>query len=165
MKKSILGLLIFGLTTLIYSQTIELKEIEISNTSNYSNATNIELAPLPVQKLEREVIEFIVEDSDSDKNDDTSYSVSFYSPEGKIIADYDNTGNIVKTIEKYKNVRLPLVVLQSIAKRFPNWAVIEDTYLIQYHYQKGITKKLYKITIENVDLTMNIKTDDKGNFI
>ena len=52
-----------------------------------------------------------------------------------------------------------------IATRFPNWAVVGDTYLVSFHSEKDITKKLYKITLKNQDKVLNIKTDEKGNFI
>ena len=60
---------------------------------------------------------------------------------------------------------MPLEVLQAIAKRFPNWAIQEDTYHVSYHCEKGITQKVYKIKLMNEDKVVNIKTNDNGEFI
>ena len=89
----------------------------------------------------------------------------FYIPEGKIVAAYDNTGKIIRTIEKYNNVRLPLEVMQAIAKRFPNWAIIEDVYFIKYQHDQDSVTKEYKVKIQNNDKTITVKTDEIGTFL
>ena len=94
-----------------------------------------------------------------------AYSISFYTPDGNIIADYNVNGKILKTTEKYKNVRLPLEVLQAVAKRFPNWSILEDTYHINYDCEKGVTRKVYKIKLMNNDKVLNVKTNHTGEFI
>ena len=91
--------------------------------------------------------------------------MSFYIPEGEIIAAFNNDGKILRTFEKYNNIRLPLEVLQMIANRYPNWAIAGNTYLVSFHCDKGVTKKLYKIRLENMDEVLNIKTDEKGIFL
>ena len=164
MKKLILGLLIFGLTTQLYSQVIELDEVEISVNYKYLDAVDADVKAKPVKLLEDNALNFETNKDDIYDDEYDNYKVSFHIPDGKIVAAYDNEGKILRTIEKYKNVRLPLEVLQAVAKRFPNWAVVEDVYLVNYHCDKGTTKQ-YKIKIQNEDKVVNIKTDEKGNFI
>ncbi|MEW4922590.1 nicotinate-nucleotide adenylyltransferase [Algibacter sp. 2305UL17-15] len=166
MKKIILGLFIFGLTTQVNSQTVELPETVISVNYKYLDAVDVDHVPERVKKLEEEILNYKnIEQSRlySDKND--IYSVSFYVPEGKIVAAYDVNGKILRTIEKYKNVRLPLVVMQAISKRFPNWGIVEDVYYIRYHIEKDSIKQEYKIKIKNEDETLTVKTDEKGAFL
>ena len=91
--------------------------------------------------------------------------MSFYIPDGKIVAAYDNNGKILRTIEKYKNIRLPQEVLQTIAEKYPKWAVVEDVYEVNFHCDKGIIKKQYKIKLQNEDKIVKIKTDALGNII
>jgi len=165
MKKIIFGLFVFGLTTQIFAQEIALAEVEVVANYNYANATNIELIALPVKNLQAKVLEFKAEKGVLEYEDGVSYNVYFNNNDGKIIVAYDTTGKIVKTTEKYKNVRLPLEVLRSIVNHFPNWTIVEDTYHVNYHCEKGITEKLYKIQLVNADKTVDIKTDEKGNFI
>ncbi|HEY5689632.1 MAG TPA: nicotinate-nucleotide adenylyltransferase [Yeosuana sp.] len=165
MKKLLLGLFIFGLTTQINAQTIELSEVELSVNYKYLNATNSKEIAVPVKKLVNEVLAFNESNTDVYIDDNGEYSVSFYIPEGEIIAAFNNEGKILRTFEKYNNIRLPLEVLQMIANRFPNWAIAGNSYLVSFHCEKGITKKLYKIRLENVDEVLNIKTDEKGVFL
>jgi len=165
MKKLLLGLFIFGLTTQINAQTIELPEVELSVNYKYLNATNSEEIAVPVKKLVKEVLAFNEDNTDVYIDDNGEYSVSFYIPEGEIIAAFNNDGKILRTFEKYNNIRLPLEVLRMIANRYPNWAIAGNTYLVSFHCDKGVTKKLYKIRLENMDEVLNIKTDEKGIFL
>ncbi len=162
MKKLLLGLFIFGLTTQVNAQTIELAEVELSVNYQYLNATNSEEIAVPVKRLVNEVLNFNEDNIDVYIDDNGEYSVSFYIPEGQIIAAFNNDGKILRTFEKYENIRLPLEVLQNIALNFPNWAIAGNTYLVTFHCEKGVTKKLYKIKLQNVDKVLNIKTDEKG---
>ena len=164
MKKLVLGLLIFGLTTQLYSQVIELAEVEISVNYKYLDAVDADITAKPVKLLEDNALNYETNKDDLYDDEYDNYKVSFHIPDGKVVAAYDKDGKILRTIEKYKNIRLPLEVLQAVAKRFPNWAVVENVYLVNYHCDKGTTKE-YKIKIKNEDKVVNIKTDEKGNFI
>ncbi len=165
MKKLVIGLFIFGLTTQVFSQVIELSEVNVSVNYKYLDAIDLDQIPIPVKILTEKVLNFEANKDDLYDDEYDTYRVSFFIPDGKVVAAYDNTGKILRTIEKYKNIRLPQDVLQAIAERFPNWAVIEDVYEVNYHCDKGITKKHYKIKLENQDKIVTIKTDAKGNFI
>ena len=169
MKKVLLGLFIFGLTAQVNSQTIELPETLISVNYKYLeavDAVNADETPARVKRLEEEVLKFDNKDMRNLYDDEyETYSVSFYVPEGKIIAAIDKNGKIIRTIEKYNNVRLPLVVTQAISKRFPNWAIVEDVYLINYHCKKDSIKQEYKVKLKNEDQIITVKTDEKGIFL
>jgi len=93
-----------------------------------------------------------------------SYVISFYIPEGKILAAYDKDGEILRTIERFKDVKIPREVIESVARTYPNWSIAKDIYLINYHDAGNITKK-YKITLENKGKRIKVKVDPKGNFI
>ena len=165
MKKLVIGLFIFGLTTQVFSQVIELSEVNVSVNYKYLDAIDSEQIPIPVKILTEKVLNFEANKDELYDDEYDTYRVSFFIPDGKVVAAYDNTGKILRTIEKYKNIRLPQGVLQAIAERFPNWAIIEDVYEVNYHCDKGITKKHYKIKLENQDKIVSVKTDAKGNFI
>lgn len=166
MKKLVLGILALGLTTQINAQVIELTEVDVSVNYKYMDATNSEKAAVPVKLLKEKVLNYDCSSKESLYEDEyATHKVSFFIPEGKIVAAYDNDGKILRTIEKYKNVRLPLEVLESVAKKYPNWAVVEDVYLVKYHCDKGLVKNQYKIKLKKEDKIVNVKTDTKGNFI
>ena len=165
MKKIAFGLIVLGLTTHMFSQEITLDEIQLFSNHNYFTASNTEQLALPVKKLEDKVVDYKAEKSDYKYSKGEIYNVTFSIPEGKIVAAYDDDGKLISTIEKYSNVRLPSEVIYSILNRFPNWAIISNTYYVNFHNEKGITKKLYKIELTNADKSLDIKTDEKGKFI
>lgn len=165
MKKLIFGLAIIGLTTQMYSQSIKLNEVEVIANYSYIEATNSNDEPLPVQKIQAKVSDYKGKVQDIDRNGQIAYTIVFNNADGNVLAEYSIEGKILSTTEKYKNVRLPLEVLQAISKRFPNWTVLEDTYHLNYQHDKGVTKKVYKIKISNEDKILNIKTNHTGEFI
>jgi len=166
MKKIVLGLFIFGLTIQINSQTVELLETLITVNYKYLDAIDIDNVPERVKKLEAEVLNYKNADQSKLYDDEQgTYSVSFYVPEGKIVAAYDANGKIIRTIEKYNNVRLPLVVMQAVSKRFPNWGIVEDIYYIKYHIETDSLKQVYKIKLKNENETITVKTNETGMFL
>ncbi len=175
MKKIILGLLIFGLTiqfgltTQSFAQVIDdqvLPEIEVHAVNyKYLSSINNAESPIPVKLLERKVAEFDLKESEFYRDEYDFYNVSFFIPDGKIVAAYDKDGNLLRTIEKFVNVTPPKAVMKSVTKRFPGWSLYKDTYLVNYNKDKGVTKKYYKLILENGKERLRVKTDENGKFI
>ena len=68
------------------------------------------MAELDIKKaeeLEEKVAMFDLRSSEYYNDEYDTYYVSFYIPDGKILAAYDKEGKLVRTIEKFKNVKLP----------------------------------------------------------
>ena len=169
MKKIVFGLLVLGLTTQVYSQIIKtekLSEVTVyaANYKYLNDVNTQEVASIPVELLERKVASFDVKNSDFYQDDYELYNITFFIPEGKILAAYDKDGKLVRTAEKFKNINLPNVVKKSILDRFPEWTITKDIYLVNYHANKGVSKK-YKLKLENGDKTLRIKVDEMGNFL
>ncbi len=169
MKKIIFGLLFIGLTIQSFAQIIvALPEIEITATNyKYLSKAGFENAALPVETLERKVAAFDLESADFYSDEYDTYEVSFYLPQGYILATYDKDGNVMRTAEKFEDIKLPRAVIESVAKTYPNWAFTKDLYKVSY-YDRGdsskITKK-YKITLENNNQKIKVKVDEEGNFL
>jgi hypothetical protein len=68
-------------------------------------------------------------------------------------------------VEKYKNIALPNAVAESVVKNYTGWTIAKNAYLVNYHDNKGVTKKEYKILLEKDSRRMRIKTDEKGNIL
>ena len=169
MKKLIIGLLILGVTFQSFAQikikTEELSEVVISATNyKYLTKVGLENASVPVALLEEKVAKFDLKNSEFYQDDYDIYEISFYIPEGNILAAYDRDGNILRTVERFKNVKLPDAVINSVSKTYPNWSFAKDTYLVNYHESGKIIKK-YKITLKNQGKKVKVKTDAEGNFI
>jgi len=166
MKKILLGLFVFGLTIQSFAQIVELPEVEIIAV-NYKYLDNVgePNAAEPVKLLQREVATFDLKNSEYYEDQYDDYFISFYIPQGKILASYDKDGNILRTVEKYKNIALPHVVAESVVKNYAGWTIAENAYLVNYHDKKGVTKKEYKILLEKDSRRMRVKTDEKGNML
>lgn len=168
MKKIILSLIILGLAFQGYSQKIkteELSEVVIAATNyKYLSATGLENASIPVALLEQKIASYNLKDSDVYNDEYDSYVVSFFIPEGKVLAAYDKDGTIIRTVERFENVNLPREVLYKIAEQYPNWTITGDAYLVNYHNHRGINKK-YKITLKNGEKHIKVKCDPEGNFL
>ena len=165
MKKLVLSLFLIALALPVVAQDIvELDEvlIEASKYKYLKQAGSNDVA-IPVAELQEKVANYDVEKTDFYQDDYDLYKVTFYIPDGKVLAAYDSSGNIIRTAEKYKNVNLPMAVKTAVLKRFPNWEITKDVYLVNYYYKKGATK-LYKLKLENGDKTVRIKVNETGEI-
>ncbi|WP_081211070.1 nicotinate-nucleotide adenylyltransferase [Salegentibacter sediminis] len=165
MKKLLIALFVFGFTFQSFAQITELPEIELVAVNyKYLDAAGNEDASISVKQLQQQVAEYDVRKADFYADEYDFYTVNFFIPDGKILASYDEDGNLLRTAEKFKDVALPQAVREAIAQRFPNWNMAGDVYLVNYHDAGKVTKK-YKILLENGDKRMRVKTDEKGNFL
>ena len=114
--------------------------------------------------LERKVAAYNVEDSEFYSDDFEFYTISFFIPEGKIVAVFNPEGEIIRTIERFEDVMLPTAVRNAVAERFPNWTIVKDAYRVTYVQDKGANKS-YKIKLKNGDKTTRVKIDDTGEFL
>jgi len=149
MKKIIVSLILLGFVIQSFAQvkTEKLSEVVIAATNyKYLNKVGIENASLDVTMLEQKVASFDLKSSEFYSDDYDLYEVSFYIPDGYILAAYDKDGNILRTAEKFKDVALPIEVAQAVVKRFPDWAIKKDVYLVSYYDSGNITKK-YKLIL------------------
>jgi hypothetical protein len=164
MKKFVVGLLVMGLTSPVFAQVTELPEIEITAVNyKYLDAVDTEDTDRNVKMLEETVAMYDLKNSELYSDEYDEYEVTFYIPDGRIVAAYNKDGKIIRTIEKFKNVKLPKAVRESVFKRFPEWTLAKDVYRVTYHKDKA--KKVYKVVLENGDKTMRVKTDEIGDFM
>lgn len=130
-------------------KTEELSEV-VMYATNYKYLNSLdseEPAAIPVELLERKVAAFDVKSSDFHQDDYDLYHITFFIPQGKILAAYDKDGKILWTAERFKGINLPASVVQAVTNRFPNWAISKEVYLVNYHEDKGVAKK-YKLKLE-----------------
>lgn len=167
MKKLIFGLFLMGLTTHVYTQdkikTTQLPEVYVVHNYKYLSSIDSEDTAIPVENLQLKASDFNIKDLDvySDEND--LYDVYFIIPEGKILASYNEKGELLRTAERYKDIKLPTPVMEAIDTRFPNWTISKNIYLVNYR-ESGMAKKRYKVTLENGGKRIKIIVDDKGTF-
>lgn len=146
MKKLILALLALGLTTQLYAQVVEdgqLPEITVNAVNyKYLNSVDNDDLDVNVKKLEREAATFDFRNSEVYKDEYTTYSITFLIPNGSIITAYNNDGKIVRTTEKYVDVKLPKSVSKSVAKEYFGWNITDDEYKVSYTRTKVLHKHI-----------------------
>lgn len=166
MKKLILSLILISLTFEMYSQITQLPEVVITAVNyKYLNSVESEDTDLSVKLLEEKVAMYDLKNSELYSDEYDTHTVSFYIPNGRIVAAYDKDGKVIRTIERFENVKLPKSVLKAISTRFPNWTLAKDVYFVNYHRHNDETKKLYKVKLENDDQVVRVKLNENGDFI
>lgn len=160
----VLGVFVFGFTIQSFGQ-VELPVVEITAVNyKYIGSTNVDEVAEPVKRLRLEAAAFDLQNSEFYEDEYDSYFVSFYIPEGRILASYDKEGSLLRTAEKFRNINIPKAVRESVAKRFPQWVISRDVYLVNYHEATG-AKKRYKLLLENGDKRIRVQTDENGEFL
>ena len=167
MKTLIFGVFLMGLTTQFYAQdrikTTQLPEVYVVHNYKYLSSIDSEDGAIPVENLQLKASDFDIKDLDVYSEENDLYDVYFIIPEGKILASYNDKGELLSTAERYKDTKLPTQVSKAIKERFPNWSVTKNVYLVSYR-ETGHLRKLYKVTLENGGKLIKIKIDDLGNF-
>lgn len=145
MKKLILSFVALIASSAAFAQITDiqdLKEVVVSAVNyKYLSAINNQQVAAPIKELERQVATYDLQASDLYQDDYDYYTVSFFIPDGRIVAAYDQNGKIIRTIEKFTNYQLPDSVRDALEDRFPNWKVVKDVYRVSYHHKKGDAKK------------------------
>ncbi|WP_242086906.1 nicotinate-nucleotide adenylyltransferase [Aestuariivivens sediminis] len=166
MKKLIFGLIGFSLSLAIYAQNQQLPAVEITAVNyKYLSTVDTEDTDLTVQKLEEQVAMYDLKSSDLYNDVYDTYTVSFYIPNGAILAAYDKNGEILRTIERFKDVKLPKKVREALGTRYPNWNFEKDVYHVTYFSKGAKVKKQYKVKLTNNDQVIRVKLDETGDFL
>ncbi len=166
MKKIILALFVFGISFPSIAQVVTLPEVEVTAKNyKYLDDVNNPTDAQPIQMLQRYASVYNVKDSKYYEDEYDRYFISFFIPDGKILATYDDEGNLKRTVEKYENVKLPTAVAEIVVKEYPGWEIAKDAYLVNFHDDRGVTKKEYKLVLEKGDNRIRIKTDENGKIL
>lgn len=162
------SLLITIYSSNISAQVTTLPEVTVlGHGYRYLKSIEDTTAAQPIRLLQERAATFDVKNSDYYEEDYDNYFISFYIPDGVLLATYDKNGRILRTAEKYNNVALPKSIGTIVGNRFPNWKISKDVYLVNYYAEgnpKNI-KKQYKILLENGSKRLRVKITDKGEFI
>jgi len=125
--------------------------IYLNNVKAYQSATII-------KKLQNLVANYKIKDSKVYKANDKSmtYDVDFEELNCKITATYNHEGVILKTIEEYKNMKLPYKLASDIAKKNPDWFFNDNTQVVSYNKEKG-AEKIFMVKIKNKEAQKLLK--------
>jgi len=159
------ALLIIALACGTLTAQEELEEVVVKAANyRYLNAVDNTEVPAPVRNLQEEVATYDTSKKDLYIDEDLTYNAAFEIPEGKILVAYDEKGNILKTVERFKNIRLPRSVRNALAQEYAGWSIVKDLYLINYSQELG-AKKVYDIKLKNANDVVRIKMNENGKLI
>ncbi|PZR25547.1 MAG: nicotinate-nucleotide adenylyltransferase [Citrobacter freundii] len=135
----------------------------MSRNYKYLNAVDSKEASQPVRLLEHMAAAYKLSESEIYNDDYDTYYISFYLPDGYLLAAYNADGSILYTAERFRDVDLPAAVRKAVLSKYPGWAIQRDLYLVKYNDEAG-PKMIYKITVKARDKRVRIKVDQQGNF-
>jgi len=158
------GIFAFAFAARAFSQQTLPEILVIAKNYKYLKNVGGKEVAVPVRHLERKAASYDVTSSEYYEEDYDSYFISFYIPDGEILAAYDKDGKLIRTAEKYKNVTLPSAVSKAVAERFPNWSIAQDVYKVNYFENTGKTVKKYKLVLQNGTKRIRVETNEKGEF-
>lgn len=167
MKTFLIVLFTIGLTNLTYSQeSLEksnLEELATANNiiksinSDYLKNVNSNDTPIKVMKLQNIAAKYKIKDAEIYKSKSNStYDVVFEEANCKIVATYNNKGEIINSVETFKNIRLPQKLSTEISKEYPNWRFTGNVHTINYNKTNG-SKKAYTVEIKNGNYSKMLK--------
>lgn len=161
----LLGAFVLGFGFTSFAQ-VELPEVTVKAVRyKYLDAVGHKDAPPTVKMLQQRAAEYDVKSANFYEEDYDSYFVSFYIPDGQILAAYDADGKMLSTAEKYKNIALPKPIQLAVKDRYPNWKISNDVYLVNYYEADNRVDKVYKLTLQNGDKRLKVKMNEKGEFL
>lgn len=144
---------------------IALEGVTISSlNADYLNKIQDDDTPDIVKKLEYKAASYDIKTSPVYDGVREAYEVFFKNSRGRIVATYDNDGKILTSFEKFRDLRLPVLVRDMIGEEFPGWKIESDVYLASYYQEKDV-KKVYIITMSHGDKIKKIRTDEKGRLL
>ena len=164
-KLLLLCILLVGFNMQLFAQET-LPAVTVSSYNyKYLKSTFDTSAAQPVRLLEHRAAGYDLKNSEFYEDEYDEFFVSFYLPEGRVLATYDKEGKLLRTAEKFKNVSLPPVVRQSLSRQYPGWAVAKDVYLVNYYSESESTNKKYKILLENGNKRLRVKAKPTGEIL
>ena len=100
------------------------------------------------------------------KGKKTTYDVVFEERNCKVEATYNSVGQIINSIEKYEDMRLPYELASSIVKEYPKWNVSSNNQNIKYNDKEGLLRT-YEIVIkkDSESKILKFKFENQDNSI
>lgn len=87
-----------------------------------------------------------------------AYQVNFVSRKGQLTADFDESGNLTKTSQRFKNILLPAEIREDLYRDHPGWTMVKN--VRRSHGSNGlIEKEMYRIKLKNGSSTKIVKID------
>lgn len=159
------AIFVAGFTTSAMAQIETLPVVTVTaKTYKYLKAVDNKEAAPPVKMLERKAAAYDIRNSEFYTDDYDTYTISFYLPNGYVLAVYDASGKLLRSAERYKDIALPMAVKTAVVNQYPNWGITKDVYVVTYAEDSG-ADKVYKLVLQNGRKRLRVKVSEKGEFL
>ncbi|MFC4722186.1 hypothetical protein ACFO5O_07630 [Geojedonia litorea] len=158
MKTRILGIILLGVSSLLYSQNdiaalstpshkLTTKTKLFKNTA-YLNAIHTNNHAIKVQKLQNVVASYDIKNEQVYNAElQTTYTVEFKEGANYIKAIYNRDGQLISCLEKYNDIRLPVNLSIDLAKTYPGWEF--NNVQCSISYQQNTNSKIdYQVVLK-----------------
>lgn len=175
MKKFVIGLMFLGLASQGFSQEedkeaspegVLLTGVTVSPVINSEYLAKVQegVHSSLVLFLEEQVARYNMAKSPIHriyKEPAEEYKISFRQANSRIKAAFDNSGSLLWSSEKYKNIACPVDVRNTLSTEYRDWKMKSNTYFVHYS-KEGELRRVYKIELENGNKKLAVKLNPKG---
>ncbi|WP_029036863.1 hypothetical protein [Salinimicrobium xinjiangense] len=162
MKKLVLCLLLFGFLSSGHSQIL-LDEAKVDYRKESmrldpnTNSLEIEIPEKTVGEFQRDPLAFMKNSfdiqqfiADNEESGYHSYQVNFISNKGFLVARFNQSGELVSSFQKFKDVRLPENARLQILEKYRDAAILGNRYVAS---TKGwdIHKAYFKVKVRDAE--------------
>ena len=131
---------------------------------DYLRKVQSPITPKAVKEYQVMAVHYDVAKSDIFDGRDDLFLVVFRTQKGTIEASYDWRGEMVESIEKFRNLALPLEIMRTGLKDYSGWRVIGTNYYV-YYVKDRRTKIVYTIQISDGSKKKKIRLDSEGTLL
>ena len=132
--------------------------------SDYLRKVQSPITPKAVTEYQVMAVNYDVAKSDLFDGRDALFLVIFRTQKGTIEASYDWSGDVVETIERFRNLMLPRKILLSGMKSHSGWRVIGTNYYV-YYLKDTTTRVIYTIQISDGRKKKRILLNSEGTVL
>ncbi len=132
-----------------------------NKSATYLRQVQSPFVPEAVKDYQMMAVEYDVAKSDLFDGRDALFLVIFRTLKGSIEASYDWTGELVETVERFRNIALPRKILLSGMENHSGWRVIGTNYYV-YFVKDRKKRILYTIQIADGKNRKKILLDEEG---
>lgn len=157
--KTLIHTLIPILTLIFLISSVTAQQASPSPIKNikYIDEVVSNVESLKISKMQNIAADYNIKDSNVYSNNKfLTYDVSFKETNANIKARFNSDGEILNSIEIYTNMRLPLSLAKKVITENKNWAIVNNTQIINYDHKNG-SRNEYLITLKKGSESKQLK--------
>lgn len=156
-------MLFLGLTNLVYSQgfgepvrIIKLGDASEAKVINKEYRHNVQYGTFSSRVLQLENKLAHYDYTKSPFSTSPINRLTFKKGNDFVMATFDARGRILHSLEKFRDIAVPIEVRNRLLSEHPGWTMTSNTYVVRYGPKMQV-KKTYKIVLEKDNLRKSIQ--------